>query len=57
MLRVEFKICKKCGKTYTWTSGGIVAGPNDYKDPGLCEKCRAKSVTGKIKKIIDIITE
>jgi len=57
MLRVEFKFCKKCGKKYTWTSGGIVAGPKDYKDPDLCEKCRAKSVTGKIKKIIDIITE
>lgn len=57
MLRVEFKICKKCGKTYTKTSGGIVAGPMDFIDDGLCAGCRAKSVKGKIKKIIDIITE
>lgn len=57
MLKVEFRICKKCGKTYTWKHGGIVAGPNDYRDNGLCEKCKVKFVTGRIKKIIDAITE
>ena len=51
MLRVEFKICKKCGKTYTWNRGGIIAGPDDYRDCGLCEKCKEKTVVWRIKSV------
>lgn len=54
MLKTEVKICKKCGKPYMWSHGGIVATPRDYADCGLCTVCRANSVAGNMKKITDM---
>ena len=39
MLKIEMKKCKKCGKTYTWKSGGIAANPKDFMDFGMCTVC------------------
>ena len=55
MRRIEFKTCKKCGKPYVWTSGGIVATPADYMDHGMCDACRLKLSGKMMKKVIDII--
>ena len=57
MLKVKLKMCKKCGKPYTRTTGGIVPGPEDFEDTGLCEECEEKSVKDKIKKVMKRITD
>ena len=44
MLRIKMKRCKKCGKLYTWKSGGIVATPKDFMDFGMCTRCRVRYV-------------
>lgn len=51
MRRIEFKVCKKCGKAYLWESGGIVSSPADFMDYGMCPACRGKAL-GKIIKMI-----
>jgi len=52
MRRVEYKICRKCKKTYRWESGGIIMTPQDHMDMGLCEVCRTKEAIGILGKII-----
>lgn len=55
MRKIEFKVCRKCGKVYMWQSGGIIATPSDFSDHGLCPVCRV-SVTGKVlKSVVDIL--
>lgn len=57
MRRIEFKVCKKCGKIYPWESGGVVAAPIDFMDYGMCPACRVKASGRTLKKVIDIIRE
>ena len=51
MLKTELKTCKKCGKMYTKTSGGIVSNPIDFADSGLCMACKSKVTGEAVKKI------
>lgn len=53
MLKNELKVCKKCGKMYIKTSGGIVSNPVDFIDSGLCTACKTKTAGGAVKKILD----
>ncbi len=55
MRRMEVKTCKKCGRTYLWESGGIVATPGDYMDCGMCPACRIRVPGRALKRIGDII--
>lgn len=54
MRRIEIKICKKCGKTYLWESGGIVSTPVDFLDYGMCPVCRVKTAGATLSRVIDI---
>lgn len=27
MLRLEYRICRKCGRQYVWTGGGVISSP------------------------------
>ena len=54
MRRIEFKVCRNCGKTYLWESGGIVSTPADFVDFGMCPVCRVKTAGRTLKDIIDI---
>ena len=46
MRHTEFKKCRKCGRMYKWTWGGIVATPQDHADRGMCSICRKLDTLG-----------
>ena len=54
MRRIEFKVCKKCGKTYRWENGGIVSTPADFFDYGMCPACRVKITCRTLNRVIHI---
>lgn len=55
MRRIEFKVCRKCGKTYLRESGGIVATPADFVDCGMCTACKVKASGKVLKHIVEIV--
>ena len=55
MRRIEFKVCRKCGKTYLRERGGIVATPADFVDSGMCTACKMKASGKVLMHIVDIV--
>lgn len=51
MRHTEFKKCRKCGRMYKWTYGGIVAMPKDHADRNMCSICRKLDTLESIIKV------
>ncbi len=49
MIRFEVRICKRCGRPYTHTRGGIIFTPEDKDDCKLCDFCKKGTASEKKK--------